>query len=126
MSTPKPGMAGATRTCPHCKTRILESASICPSCKHYLRFDTPRTGPGATPASTTALQVEGMIRHPSEGGAWEYSVLLTVRDDEGNELARHVVGVGAMLAGEERTFNLSVEVTPTGDMRKPAKRGTRH
>ena len=126
MSTPKPGMAGATRTCPHCKTKILESASICPSCKHYLRFDTPRTGPGAVPASTTALQVEGMIRHPSEGGAWEYSVLLTVRDDEGNELARHVVGVGAMLAGEERTFNLSVEVTPTSDMRKPAKRGTRH
>ncbi|TYT24976.1 hypothetical protein FZO89_01035 [Luteimonas viscosa] len=130
MSTPKPGTAGATRTCPHCKTTILESASICPSCKHYLRFDTPRTGPGAPQPSTTALQVEGMIRHPSDGGAWEYSVLLTVRDDEGNELARHVVGVGAMLAGEERTFNLSVEVTPTSDMRKPVrspnKRGVRH
>ena len=124
-------MAGATRTCPHCKTTILESASICPACKHYLRFDSPRTGtgPGAAAASTTALQVEGMIRHPAEGGAWEYSVLLTVRDDEGNEIARHLVGVGAMLAGEERTFNLSVEVTPTSDMRKPARaprRGTRH
>ena len=129
MAAPKPGTAGATRTCPHCKTTILESATICPSCKHYLRFDTPRTGPGAVLASTTALQVEGMIRHPAEGGAWEYSVLLSVRDDEGNELARHVVGVGAMHAGEERTFNLSVEVTPTNDMRKPAKpakRGLRH
>jgi hypothetical protein len=67
-----------------------------------------------------------MIRHPAEGGAWEYSVLLTVRDDEGNEIARHVVGVGARHAGEERTFNLSVEVTPTNDMRKPPKRGLRH
>ena len=98
MAAPKPGTAGATRTCPHCKTTILESASICPSCKHYLRFDTPRSGPGAVPASTTALQVEGMIRHPSEGGAWEYSVVLSVRDDEGTEITRHVVGVGAMFA----------------------------
>ena len=67
-----------------------------------------------------------MIRHPAEGGAWEYSVLLTMRDDQGNEIARHVVGVGAMHAGEERTFNLSVEVTPTNDMRKPPKRSLRH
>ena len=129
MSAVRPGTAGATRTCPHCRTTILESASICPSCKHYLRFDTPRTGPGAVPSSTTALQVEGMIRHPAEGGAWEYSVVLSVRDDEGTEVTRHVVGVGAMLAGEERTFHLSVEVTPTNDMRKPAKpakRGLRH
>ncbi|MDH7451826.1 hypothetical protein QF205_01870 [Luteimonas composti] len=129
MAAPKPGLAGATRTCPHCKTTILESASICPSCRHYLRFDTPRTGPGAVPASTTALQVEGMIRHPSEGGAWEYSVVLSVRDDEGNEITRHVVGVGAMFPGDERSFQLSVEVTPTNDMRrpaKPAKRGMRH
>ncbi|NLW98023.1 hypothetical protein [Luteimonas wenzhouensis] len=122
MSTPKPGTAGATRTCPHCKTTILASAAICPSCRHYLRFDSPRAEPGAAPAeSTTALQVEGMIRHPAEGGAWEYSVLLTVRDDEGNELARHVVGVGAMHAGEERTFHLSVEVTPTNDTRRPPR-----
>ncbi len=116
----RPGVAGATRTCPHCKTTILESASICPSCKHYLRFDSPAAG-GAQ--STTALQVEGMIRHPADGGAWEYSVVLTIRDDEGKELARQVVGVGAMFAGEERSFSLSVEVMPTSDMRRPGKRG---
>lgn len=124
MSVPKPGAAGATRACPHCKTTILESASICPACKHYLRFDNAKTADAAAQA-TTALQVEGMIRHPSEGGAWEYSVVLTIRDDEGHEIARQVVGVGAMHAGEERTFNLSVEVMPTSDMRKPGKR-TRH
>ena len=39
MSTPRPGTAGATRSCPHCKTVILESASVCPACKHHLRFD---------------------------------------------------------------------------------------
>lgn len=123
MSAPRPGAAGATRACPHCKTTILESAGICPACKHYLRFDSPQSA-GAAEA-TTALQVEGMIRHPSDGGAWEYSVVLTIRDDEGNEIARQVVGVGALHADEERTFNLAVEVMPTGDMRKPSKR-TRH
>ncbi len=122
----RPGAAGATRTCPHCKTTILESASVCPSCRHYLRFDsTPSSVQGAA-QTTTALQVEGMIRHPSDGGAWEYCVVLTIRDDEGNEIARQVVGVGAMHPGDERTFNLAVEVMPTSDMRRPAKRGTKH
>jgi hypothetical protein len=123
MSAPRPGTAGATRTCPHCKTTILESSSVCPSCRHYLRFDSATTtaAPNITP-----LHVEGKIRHPDEGGAWEYSVVLTIRDDEGNEVARQVVGVGAMLAGEERTFSLAVEVVPTNDMRKPTKRGMRH
>ena len=118
----RPGQAGATRACPHCKTTILESATVCPSCRHYLRFDDK----AQAVETTRALQVEGEIRHPAEGGAWEYSVLLTVRDDEGNELARHLVGVGAMLAGEERTFNLAVEVMPTNDMRRAGKRGSRH
>ncbi|MCR6661814.1 MAG: hypothetical protein NVV60_01365 [Luteimonas sp.] len=122
MSTPRPGAAGATRACPHCKATILESASICPACKHYLRFD---NAGAAASQSTTALQVEGTIRHPPAGGAWEYSVVLTIRDDEGNEVARQVVGVGAIHADEERTFNLSVEVMPTSDTRKPGKR-TRH
>jgi RNA polymerase subunit RPABC4/transcription elongation factor Spt4 len=120
----RPGTAGATRTCPHCKTTILESSSICPSCRHYLRFDAAGAQPAV--ANITPLHVEGKIRHPAEGGAWEYSVVLVIRDDEGNEIARQVVGVGAMLAGEERTFSLAVEVMPTNDMRRPAKRGTKH
>ena len=124
MSNARPGTAGATRTCPHCKTTILESSSICPSCRHYLRFDSADAQPVA--ANITPLHVEGKIRHPSEGGAWEYSVVLTIRDDEGNEVAHQVVGVGAMHAGEERTFSLAVEVVPTSDMRRPTKRGTKH
>ena len=123
MSNARPGTAGATRTCPHCKTTILESSSICPSCRHYLRFDSVAEDAGA---KITPLHVEGKIRHPAEGGAWEYSVVLTIRDDQGNEVAHQVVGVGAMHAGEERTFSLAVEVMPTNDMRRPAKRGLKH
>ena len=128
----RPGQAGATRTCPHCKTTILESAAVCPSCKHYLRFDAkPMVAPGGTTAPVadpfTALQVEGHIRHPADSGAWEYSVVLVIRDDEGREINRQVVGVGALLVGDERTFSLAVEVTPTSDMRRasrsPVKRG---
>lgn len=127
MSNARPGTAGATRTCPHCKTEILESSSICPSCKHYLRFDSTPAEVAKAAAKTTALQVEGTIKHPSDGGAWEYSVVMVIRDDLGNEIKRQVVGVGAMHAGEERTFNLSVEVMPTSDMRRAPKRsGTRH
>ena len=31
--------SGATRTCPHCRATILESAIVCPGCRHHLRFD---------------------------------------------------------------------------------------
>jgi len=121
------GAAGATRTCPHCKVEILESSSICPSCKHYLRYDSTPAEVAKAAAKTTALQVEGTIRHPADGGAWEYSVVLVIRDDLGNEVKRQVVGVGAMHPNEERTFSLAVEVMPTSDMRRAPKRGgTRH
>lgn len=116
----RPGAAGATRACPHCKVVILESATVCPSCRHYLRFD---DGTRAAEA-TRALLVEGEIRHPAEGGAWEYSVVLTIRDDEGREVSHQVVGVGAIHPGDARTFTLAVEVTPTSDMRRMPKRPT--
>jgi uncharacterized protein YbaR (Trm112 family) len=103
----RPGTAGATRECPHCKAKILASALICPACKHYLRYDSD-----AHPAKPmqVPLQVEGTIRHPAGGDPWEYSVVLVIRDDSGNEVTRQVVGVGAMHAGDERSFSLSVEV----------------
>ena len=106
MST-RPGTAGATRECPHCKAKILESAVICPACKHYLRYDS--TAHPATPAQVP-LHVEGTIRHPANGDPWEYSIVLVIRDERGNEIARQVVGVGAMHAGDERSFSLAVEV----------------
>jgi uncharacterized protein YbaR (Trm112 family) len=104
---PGPNTAGATRSCPHCKATILESAVICPACKHYLRYDSD-----ANPAKAkqVPLQVEGTIRHPANGDPWEYSIVLVIRDEHGKEIGRQVVGVGAMHAGDERSFSLSVEV----------------
>jgi uncharacterized protein YbaR (Trm112 family) len=101
---------GRTRVCPHCKTQILESASVCPSCRHHLRFD-PAVAGGQPAVSFSALKVEGDLTNPSDGEPWEYTVLVTVRDERGKEVARHVVGVGALRPTEQRTFSLNVEVT---------------
>jgi len=81
MSSSRPVVAGTTRTCPHCKTTILESSSVCPACKHHLRFD-PAAALRSSQA-TSALRVEGTIRHPSDGEAWEYSMVLSIRNDRG-------------------------------------------
>src|SRR5258707_1203954 len=77
---------GTTRICPHCRTEILESAEVCPACRHHLRFE-----PGAARRSTPSfspLKVEGTIRHPEVGESWEYSVLLSIRNDRGEEITR--------------------------------------
>lgn len=113
MSVTRPGVAGATRTCPHCRTMILESASVCPACRHHLRFE-PGSAPRAQP-SVSPLRVEGTIRHPIGGDAWEYSVLLSIVNDRGEEIARQVVGVGALQPGDGRTFTLAVEIFTPGD-----------
>ena len=121
MSTPRPGTAGATRSCPHCKTVILESVSVCPACKHHLRFDEAAAVAQRMAETLVPLHVQGTVRHPPEGPAWEYTVVLTIRNDRGVEIARHVAGVGAMQANEERTFTLSVEAVPRSDLK--ASRG---
>ena len=118
MSTPpRPGEPGATRTCPHCQETILESAAVCPACKHHVRFEKPVAGPydraaAAAAESVTPLRVEGNIRNPPDG-IHEYSMVLTIRNQRGEEIARRLVGVGAMQPGELRTFTLSVEMTRT-------------
>jgi hypothetical protein len=99
---------GQARTCPLCKATILESASVCPACRHHLRFDS-HAGPREW-TSSFPLQVEGTIRHSVDGAPWEYSILLAVRNEKGEEIARQVLGVGALKSAEERTFTLSVEV----------------
>ena len=50
--------AGATRTCPHCRATILESAIVCPGCRHHLRFDKDAK-PGGAAATHTAWQIDG-------------------------------------------------------------------
>ena len=106
----RPVAAGKTRTCPHCKATILESLSICPGCLHHLRFD--QEAAKRQVAATSALRVEGVIRHPPLEEPWEYFVVIAVRNDRGEEVTRQVVNVGALQSTEKRTFALSVEVLP--------------
>jgi len=115
VSNARPGSPGATRACPHCKETILESASVCPACKHHVRFaGAGGAAPGAeADPALTALRIEGSIRQPSDVAAWEYSVVVSIKNEQGKEIARKLIGVGAMAPDELRTFNLSVEVVPS-------------
>ena len=112
----RPGTAGATRACPHCKATILESSAVCPACRGHLRFDSAAQSLGVRPTSTS-LKVEGAIRQPSDGATTEYSMLFTIRNERGEEVARQLVGVGALRPGEERTFSLTVETSEPVGMR---------
>lgn len=114
MSSTRPVAAGTTRICPHCKSTILESSSVCPACQHHLRFD-PAAAQQRALQTTSALSVEGTIRHPADGEAWEYSMVLSIRNDRGEEIDRKLVGVGAMRPGEQRTFALAVEIHAGAD-----------
>src|SRR5256886_12859718 len=106
----RPVAAGKTRTCPHCKATILESLSICPGCLHHLRFD--QEAAKRQVAATSALRVEGVIRHPPLQEPWEYFVVIAIRNDRGEEVTRQVVNVGALQSTENRTFALPVEALP--------------
>ena len=117
----RPVIAGKTRTCPHCKTTILESLSICPACLHHLRFD--QEAAKRQMAATSALRVEGVIRHPALEDPWEYFVVISIHNDRGEEVTREVVSVGALQSTEKRTFSLSVEMMP--QLAPPPSVGTR-
>lgn len=104
------GAPGKTRICPHCKTTILESASVCPGCQHHLRFNSSSNVEGRAKPTFSALKVEGAFRNPEGVDSWEYSVVVSIRNERGDEVARKVVGVGALDPRESRTVTLSVDV----------------
>jgi hypothetical protein len=108
-----------TRPCPHCKATILDSASICPGCHHHLRFGSDTLGQAAQEPARTAWQVEGTLAAPADEKASEYSVVIVVRNERDEVVARQVVNVGALAGNERRTFTLSVEMAP---LRRPARR----
>lgn len=105
MSSARPGTAGATRTCPHCKTVILERAAVCPACRGHLRFDAPASDAAQR---FVPLKVEGTLNAPDDG-AFEYTMVVVIRNERGEEVGRHVAGVGAVFPGESRRFEVSVE-----------------
>jgi hypothetical protein len=106
---------GKTRVCPHCKTTILESASVCPGCHHHLRFGASSIVDARVQPTFSALRVEGAFRNPAGADSWEYSVVVSIRNDRGEEVARKVVGVGALEPRESRTVTLSVDVFASRD-----------
>lgn len=117
MSAARPGAPGATRTCPHCKATILESANVCPACRHHLRFEAPA---GTDTGRATALLVEGRLQPGASGEALEYTMTVVIRNERGEEVARHVVGVGAVEGAQSRSFSVAVEThaMPSGKARR--------
>lgn len=107
MTSARDSVSAATRQCPHCRATILERATVCPGCKHHLRFD-----PTAKPEKPlmVPLQIDGTIRQPPGGDVVEYSIVIAVRNARGEEVTRQVVGVGAIGPNDARTFELTVEV----------------
>ena len=108
MNAARSGPTGATRSCPHCKATILESSAVCPACRGHLRFDAPAVDAAER---FVPLQVEGTI-NASADGAFEYTMVVVIRDQAGKEIGRHVAGVGAVFPGESRSFSVSVEAIP--------------
>ena len=101
---------GKTRSCPHCRATILESAAVCPACRHHLRFEHRRDEQQPQAASQVALKVSGQFARDVAAGPGEYHVVVVIRDAGGAELARKVIGVGGLAPGEERKVELSVEI----------------
>jgi hypothetical protein len=103
------GALGATRTCPHCKATVLQSAAICPGCQHHLRFNVANSEP-QSPGHAT-MRLEGSIQHPGRNEC-EYCVVIAITNEQGEKIARHVVGVGALAPGERHKYSFSVDVIP--------------
>ncbi|MEO5565622.1 MAG: hypothetical protein ABIR05_03045 [Luteimonas sp.] len=109
MSNVRPGNAGATRACPHCKATILESATACPACHGHLRYD--EASIQREKAKITQLQIDGTLVAPPGDATFEYAMVLSIRNERGEEVNRQVIGVGAIHPDEERRFTLQVEMT---------------
>ncbi len=88
------------------------AASICPGCQHHLRFNSGSAEPESKGIS--ALRVEGTISHPVREEQCEYCVVVAITNERGEKIARQVVGVGALQAGERHRYSFSVELIPTG------------
>jgi hypothetical protein len=110
MNSVRPIATGATRTCPHCKSTVLASASICPACQHHLRYNPPAAA--ARPTGYAALQIEGTVRHRQVEEACEFCVVLTIANEHGDPISRQVVGVGVLQPAEARRFSVSVNLVP--------------
>jgi hypothetical protein len=64
------------------------------------------------------LRVEGTVRHPAEGGGWEYAIMVSITNERGEELTHRLVAVGAIPPGAQRTFTVAVEMYAPDDAKR--------
>ena len=121
MIAARPGQLGSTRVCPHCKATILESAIVCPGCKHHLRFGSD-AGAMAAQAQRVAWQVEGTLHPEGDDLGTEYCIVIAVRNEKNEEVARQVVNVGSLQGEQMRKFSLSIETSPPRGIVPPRRR----
>ena len=77
------------------------------------------------PSGHTPLSIEGSFRNPADDLDWEYSLVVTIKNEQGKEISRKLIGVGALNPNEQRTFTLSVEMAPS-TAKGSGKNRTRH
>lgn len=70
-----------------------------------MRFDKPRGG--AEPKAS--WRVEGTFTAERPADPMEYCMVVSVRDERNEEVARHVVNVGTLVGDQRRSFTLSIE-----------------
>src|SRR5271157_1620015 len=113
MSVARPSTVGATRICPHCKAVVLQSANICPGCQHHLRFNSANAEPQTE--GLPAMRIAGSIQHSGRDESCEYCVVVSITNEQGEKIARQVVGVGALQPGEKHKYSFSIDVIPARD-----------
>ena len=63
------------------------------------------------PVMKPTWQIEGSFGAEPPNDPMEYSMIISVRDERNEEVARHVVNVGSVHGNERRTFTLSIETS---------------
>ena len=58
------------------------------------------------------MRIEGIDSSPGPRRACEYCVVVSITNERGEKIARHVVGVGALQPGERHKYSFSVDVMP--------------
>src|SRR5690606_39616479 len=92
------------------KATFLESVSVCTECRGHLRYDEAAIARDKT--KVKPLRIEGSLSPPgNDERTWEYAMVLSIRNERGEEVNRQVIGVGALFPGDQRSFTLEGEMT---------------
>ena len=102
---------------------VAEAEILSKALPYMLRYDDKTAAP--MPEGHTPLHIEGSFRNPVSDLDWEYSLVVTIKNEQGKEIARKLIGVGALNPNEQRTFSLSVEMAPS-TAKGSGKNRTRH